>query len=221
VNEKRKNDAGFFARMNEKKKQRSRMVAFVIFGGVAAMTIIGVVIGFIIATIESAEVRSTYGETIAGMCEDLPMGAASLANLPAVDEPPTRLLLLRTNSGQRHRWHSQLPIGWRAETAEEVGMVGCVLIDDNEIESCDYSRIGAEQDLYTVSIERMQTTASITLLNPTTGERVAERTVNGSEPDPCPPDSEDLNIAQQLEGSEPTAADFQDWLEQFVDDTAG
>jgi len=201
-------------------RRRSRAVAIVIIGGMGALVAISIVVGFIILAVESAAVNSTYGETIAGLCRNMPMGEPDMANLPAPDGP-TQLLLLRAGSQQRHRWHGELPVGWRAETGDEVGMVGCVLVDDEEIESCDYQRPDPEGGTYTVSIERMQTTASITLLNPTTGERVAERVVLGSEPDPCPPDSEDLNVAQQIEGSEPTSADFSDWLERFVDGTAG
>jgi len=143
-----------------------------------------------------------------------------LAKLPAADGQ-AQLLLLRAGTGQRHRWHGQLPVSWRAESEAEVGLVGCVLVDTQEIESCEYQRIGPEGDTYTVRIERLRTTANITLLNPTSGERIAERIRVGSEPAACPPDSEDLDTTQQLSGSEPTAEDFQDWLESFVDGTAG
>jgi hypothetical protein len=58
------------------------------------------------------------------------------------------------------------------------------------------------------------------MLNPETGERFAERAVTGIEPEPCPPDTPELDTQVQIEGSEPTSEDFAQWLEGFVDGTA-
>lgn len=184
--------------------------------GCALLSIVMVIVGFIISAVESSVVVDAYGEEIAGLCRNLPMGEADIANTPAADGP-SKILLLRTGAQARHAWHNEMPVGWRAETADEVTLVGCVEIDDVEIEQCNYSRPDGEGGTFTVSIEREQTTATVVLLNPSSGERVAEQSVTGSEPEPCPPDSEDLNTTQRLEGSVPTSDEFAEFLETFVE----
>ncbi|MEM6284794.1 MAG: hypothetical protein AAF787_21570 [Chloroflexota bacterium] len=220
---KRKNDegdgGGLLSQLRDyERRRKQRSTAILLFGvaGCALFSVVMIIIGFIISAVESSMVVDAYGEEIAGLCRTLPMGEADIANAPAADGP-SRLLLLRTGAQARHAWHNEMPVDWRAETADEVTLVGCVEIDDVEIEQCEYSRPDSEGGTFTVRIEREQTTATVVLLNPTSGERVAERAVTGSEPEPCPPDSEDLDTMQRLEGSVPTSHEFAAFLETFVD----
>lgn len=209
---KKKND-------NSDSPQQQRNPMIWIVGGVIGFLVLLVIVGAIISAARTATTNSAYGEAIARLCEEPPAEEATMANLPPGDSPAP-VLLLRSYTSQRHYWHGDLPEGWGAASGDEVRIVGCVFVDTEEIESCDYLRVGAEQDTYTASIERMQTTATITLLN-TRGTPIAEETVVGSAPPPCPPDSADLNTTQTLAGSEPTLADFETWMAPFVEGAAG
>ncbi|MEO0563955.1 MAG: hypothetical protein AAF125_17760 [Chloroflexota bacterium] len=195
---------------------RSRNVMVLVLGGFVAVVLLMVVVGFVISVVNVASVRATYGDEIAAACLDMGDDTPDLDNRPATGGA-SQLLFLRAGTAQQHPWHGQLPSEWAAETGEDVALVGCVFVDDVEIESCDYPRTSPEGDTFTSSIERMQTTATINLVNPVSGARVAELSVTGPEPDPCPPDSEDLNTLQRLEGAEPTVADFEAWLAEFVE----
>jgi hypothetical protein len=227
MNDKKKNDevevggvVGAVMEHHRRHRRRSRNFLLVGVASVAALLGTMTVIGLVLSFVESSNVRDIYGETLAGLCRDLPMGDADIANLPAPDGT-AKMLLLRQGTQQRHPWHGELPLGWRAESGDEVGLVGCVLMDRADFGHCEYPRIGAEGDQWTARIERYQTTATVTLLNPTSGQRIAERSVIGGEPDPCPPDSEDLNTAQRFEGEEPSSQEFAEWLESFAVGTAG
>lgn len=228
MKQKRKNsdNGGLIGRMQQAHEERRRRSNKILLGFLGACGVLFtgmVILGGILVAIEREAVIDSYGEQIAGLCREVPMGAANLDNAPNTDGP-SQLLLLRSGTMQRHPWHQELPISWRAETGDEVAIVGCIETDVVDIEVCEYERnnSGSTSDefSFTVSIDREQTTVTVTLLNPDTGERIAERSMTGSEPEPCPPYSDELNSSMRLEGSQPVADDFSKWLEDFVDDTA-
>jgi len=215
--------------MEQKKKKKhgnltaweqrdSRRGAFVLLVGCGAVALFILVMGIGLAifnAVESSAVNDLYGETIASSCQPVPVGSMSTDYLPQV-EPPRLLVLFTAGSQRRHAWHNSLTTQWKAEDEASVALVGCVAEDYIELETCRYTRIperGGEP--YTVRIIREQHTATITLVNPTDGRRIDELTLTGSEPAPCPPDTDDLTSGRQR-GEDLTWADFALWAEDYV-----
>ena len=201
----------------EREKRESRQGATIILIGVGVFALFIVVMGGVLAifnALESSAVVNLYGETVASACETTPIGTASAENLPQ-DAPPRPLLLLTTNSQRRHAWHADLPAAWRAEDESSVVLVGCVSEDYVELETCTYSRQADAGDTYQVNIRREQHTATMTLVNPATGQRIDELTLMGAMPAACPADTDGLTSGRQR-GDDLTLADFATWAEGYV-----
>lgn len=195
-------------------RQSVRILLF----GVGALVLFIIVMGVVLAVfnaLESSAVTDLYGETVASSCQPVPVGSMSTDYLPPTG-PPRPLVLLAAGSQRRHAWHSGLTAQWKAEDETDVVLVGCVAEDYIEIETCRYTR-EAERggDTFSVRITREQHTATVTLVNPVDGRRIDELTLTGSEPDPCPPDTEDLGSGRER-GTDLTWADFAMWAEGYI-----
>lgn len=197
--------------------RRQRRSYTVLFGGIAAFfacAVIAGIIGFVMVAVEESSVTSAYGEEIASLCNPMPIGTTSLDHLPEGDTPQ-RLVLFRADSRQRHPWQQELPGTWRADSQEEVGLVGCVEETEEVVETCEYLR-PTDEGSYTVRIERIQYFATLILVNPQTGRPIDSLTLEGEMPDACPPDSDDLTSAQKVEGAEIQFDGVTSWLESYV-----
>jgi hypothetical protein len=209
---------GIRQKMKENKDRKNRQAAtfFLILGAGFALLI--VVMGVAVAifnVVESSAVNDLYGETIAQSCQPVPVGSLSPDSLPDAS-PPRQLLLLTADSQRRHAWHSSLTVQWQAADEAAVALVGCVAEDYIELEECTYSRLAERgEEPYTIRVTREQHTVTITLINPTTGQRIDELTLMGSEPGPCPPDTDDLTTGRER-GDDLTWADFAAWAEPYI-----
>jgi len=198
-------------------RRQQRGCAFLIGGAAifAVCAVIMVIVGFIISVVEEGNVVSAYGDEIAALCSPMPIGTVSLDNAPD-GEFPRELVLFRAGTRQRHAWHGDLPAAWRAESQEEVGLVGCVEQEEEVVETCEYQRPDPEGGTYPVRMDRIQYVTTVTLVNPETGRPIEALTVEGSAPEACPEYSDDLNTSVDIEGSEVEFEEFTSWLEPFV-----
>lgn len=201
-----------------REQRESRQGAFILLIGFGAVALFIFVMGAALAVfnaVESSAVNDLYGETIASSCQPVPVGSMSTDYLPQTG-PPRPLVLFTAGSQRRHAWHASLTTQWQAEDEDAVVLVGCVAEDYIELETCRYTR-EAERggDTYSLRITREQHTATVTLVNPQDGRRIDELTLTGSEPAPCPPDTEDLTSGRQR-GTDLTWADFAVWAENYV-----
>lgn len=205
-------------KMDARRKRQERQAALIFGGGCLVLLVLGVVmviVGSILDAVETANVKSTYGEDLASACRPVPAGSDSVDNLPDVPTPRGVLLLI-SDSQRRHAWHSSLPEQWRAENAEEVAIIGCVEELERELETCEYSRDSARADqAYTVRIRREQHEATIVLINPSTSRRIDSLTLSGSLPEPCPEDDGSMTSGE-IQGSEVAWDDVAAWVETYI-----
>ncbi|MCA9914888.1 MAG: hypothetical protein KC496_16155 [Anaerolineae bacterium] len=201
----------------EYEMRRQRRSYTILFGGIAAFfacAVIAGIVGFIMVAVEERNVTSAYGDQIASLCDPMPIGSTSLEYLPEGDAPQ-RLVLFRADSRQRHSWQQELPGTWRADSQEDVGLVGCVEETEEVLETCEYQR-PSDEGSYTVRVERVQHFTTLILVNPQTGRPIDSLTLQGEMPDSCPPDSEGLNSSQKIEGTDIPFEAAVPWLEAYV-----
>jgi hypothetical protein len=206
--------------MEDRRKRQNREAAF-IFGGCLVLFSIIAAVMFVVVTIfnaiESSTVNRAYGE-VASACDPFPVGQESVDNLPST-ESPREILLMIGNTQRRHAWHSQVPVAWRAESGEEVGLVGCIEEDWVELETCEYLRDSARgQEPFTIRIDREQHQIEIVLINPENDRRIDSQTVLGGEPLPCPEDNESITTSGNQRGAEVVFQDVAPWVEGYVFD---
>lgn len=201
---------------HEQRESRKGARILLIGAGVVGVFILGMgLVMAVLNALESAAVNDRYGETVARSCEPVPAGSTSADNLPQT-EPPRQLVLLTAGTQRRHDWHDSLTSQWQAADEAAVAMVGCVEEDYVEIETCSYTREAQRGgDTFTVRITREQHTATITLVNPVDGRRIDALTLNGPEPIPCPPDTDDVSTRRER-GADLTWADFAEWAEGYI-----
>lgn len=204
--------------LTSQEQRDSQQGARILLIGLGAFVLFTIVIGIVLAVfdaVESSAVNNLYGETVASSCQPVPVGSTSTDYLPQLD-PPRQLVLLTAGSQRRHAWHNDLTTQWKAEDEASVALVGCVAEDYIELETCSYTRESVRGgETFSVRITREQHTATITLINPTDGRRIDELTLTGSEPDPCPPNTEDITSGRQR-GDDLIWADFALWVEGYI-----
>lgn len=207
-----------FESMEARRKREERAATIFFIGGIIAILILGVIVMIVINilnAVETANVNNIYGETYASTCQSMPAGQDSDSNLTDA-APPRQMLLLIANTQRRHPWHDDLPAQWRAETEDEVSLIGCVEEESILIETCEYSRDSARPgDTYTVRIKREQSQATVVLVNPTTARRIDSLTVTGAEPPPCPEDDGEFSSGEQR-GEPLQWQDFAAWAENYI-----
>lgn len=203
--------------MLEARRRRRNIETAVIFGvgcgGFLICGIVAIIVGSIFNAVESGAVRSAYGETYATACDPMPSGNDSLDNMNE-GEAPRQFLLLTGDTQRRDAFHSELPDQWRAESEDEVSLVGCVERIETVLETCEYQR-SSDEGSYTVSIDREQESATIVIVNPNTGRRIDALEVTGDEPDDCP-DDEDVTSSSTLSGGDVEWDEFAGWIEEYV-----
>ena len=203
----------------EARRRREDRIALMIFGGgCLTFIVIGIIIAIvtgILNAVETANVKSAYGDVYASACQPVPAGNDSTTNLPDA-VTPHRLLLLTGDTQRRHAWHSDLPAQWQAENEDQVAIIGCVTEEEIVLETCEYQRDSARsEEAYTVRLERQQYQATIVLINATTSRRIDTLTVTGSEPEPCPEDDGRLTSGE-INGGVVSWADFASWAETYI-----
>lgn len=198
----------------EQRRGCKTLVYFVM--GLFVLGIVMVIVGTIMTAVEENAVVGTYGETLANLCNPMPVGSDSLDNAPQ-GEAPLRLLMLIANTRQRHAWFQDVPALWRAESEAEVELVACIQEEKTTLETCPYERDSARSDgSYTIRIERVQYSASVVAIHPATGRRIDSLTLTGAEPPPCPPDTSEITKSETLAGEKLTFNDMAIWIESLV-----
>lgn len=207
-----------FESMEARRQRQNRQAAMVFGGGCLIFLILGIImliVSMILNAVETANVNSTFGETYASTCQTVPGGQDSPDNIPDV-VTPRQVLLLIANTQRRHQWHNDLPPQWRAETADDVAIIGCVEEERIELETCEYSRDSSRtEDAYTARITREQYQITMTLVNAQNARRMDSLMLFGSEPDPCPEDDGEFG-SDVRRGARPQLQDFANWLEGYV-----
>lgn len=200
----------------KRRVERSNRLLVIGVASVAALLGVMTLIGLVFAAADAQLLRSTYGDTVAALCDPAPLGTDDLANLPeAAGTRPA--LLLRTGSQQRHAWNRQLPITWRAETGDDLALVGCVESIETTLETCPYRRISsARNEDFTIRLDRVQHSLNLILVNATTGRRIDSLLLEGGLPEPCPPDSDEITSSGDIDGSEIPFEDVAAWLEPYI-----
>lgn len=222
---KNKRDSGnlfdrVFDAMQARRARQDRQ-ALMFFGvGCAVFIVIAiimVIVGLIMTAVETATVKSLYGDAIASACNPVPEGRESLDNMP--DAPPIRsIVLFIAETQQRHNYHEQVPNAWRADAADDVVLVGCVQEEAVLLETCEYVRDGTEGDTFTIRIEREQYETTIIIVDPYTSRRIASQTLLGTEPESCPPDDSSVTNSGTQRGEKVAWSEFAGWIETFVFD---
>ncbi len=207
--------------MEARRRREDRMALMIFGGGCLIFIVLGIVIVIvtgILNAVETANVKSTYGDTYASACDPVPAGNDSIDNL--TDAPtPREILLLISDTQRRHAWQSDLPAQWRADNQDEVALIGCVSEEQILLETCEYSRDSARsEEAYTIRIRREQNQTSIVLINPRTARRIDSMTVLGTEPDACPVDDESITTSSEIQGDPVTWDDFAGWVEGYIFD---
>jgi|GEM_PF-2394092 len=198
----------------EQRRGCKTMVYFAI--GLFVLGIVLVIVGTIMTFVEESAVVGTYGESLANLCNPMPVGSDSLDNAPQ-GEAPLGLLILIANTRQRHGWFQDVPALWRAETEAEVDLVACVEEEKTTLETCPYARDSARADeAYTIRIDRVQYSASVVAVNPKTGRRISSLILTGAEPPPCPPDTPEITNSKPIYGEKLTFNDMATWIESLV-----
>lgn len=211
----KKKKRGYLTEQERRDSNQGARILLIGVGVIVAFIIVMGIVQAVLNAVESSTVNDRYGETIANSCQPVPVGSTSTDNLPET-EPPRPLVLLIADTQRRHAWHSDLTAQWQAEDEASTVLVGCVDEEYVELETCSYTRQSARgEGSFTVRIVREQHTVTITLINPVDGRRIDERTFTGPEPDPCPPDTEDLTSGTER-GEDLTLANFGVWLEGYV-----
>lgn len=204
----------------EREEQRAGCKMLIYFAiGIGVLGIVMVIVGAIMAFVEESNVVSTYGEQLANSCNPMPVGADSLDNMPQDEAKPLGLLILIAGTRQRHAWFHDVPALWRAETQDAVDLIACVEEEKETLETCEYEREGSRgNDYYTIEIERIQYSTTVVTVNPVTGRRISSLTLEGAEPDACPPDTSDITTSRSIYGDKVTFNDIGTWIEPLVFD---
>jgi len=209
-------------RVNEHQREQERGGCKMIMGfaiGMFVVSIVMVIIGTVMTFVEENTVVSTYGEQLATVCNPMPIGEDSLDNMPQDEATPLGLLILIANTRQRHDWFQDVPALWRAESQDTVDLAACVEEEKVTLETCEYERASTRGNgSYTIDIKRVQHSATVVAINPMTGRRIASMTIDGKEPDACPPDTDDITVSKTLDGEKPTFSEIATWIESLVFD---
>ena len=204
--------------MEARRRREDRMALMIFGGGCLTFIVLGIIIAIItgiLNAVETANVKSAYGEIYASACQPVPEGSDSTTNIPDATTP-RRVLLLTGDTQRRHAWHSDLPAQWKAENEDQVAIIGCVTEEEILLETCEYQRDSARsEEAYTVRLERQQYQATIVLINSTTSRRIDTLTVTGTEPEPCPDDDGRLTSGE-LSGGAVSWSDFASRVESYI-----
>jgi hypothetical protein len=152
-----------------------------------------------------------YGSTIATMCETTVFANFDRDNLTSTHQPP-RILILSDN-GRRHSWHSQLPDTMRADDQASTDIVACVMSSTHEqvVETCQYQEFGTGT---VFDVSRVQYYRNVYLVDAATGRAIAPIVAWGSGPDYCP---DTITTADRaLYGGQPQFSYFYDALNEFL-----
>lgn len=210
-----------FDAMEARRRRENRAAALFFGGGCLIFIVLGIVIVIVTSimnAVETAKVNDTYGEVYASACQPVPSGTDSTDNLPDA-ATPRQILLLTSDTQRRHAWQSDLPSQWRAESEDEVALIGCVNEERVLLETCEYQRDSAHEDeAYTVKIRREQYQITLVLINPQTARRIDTLSITGPEPDACPEDDGSLTTGEQR-GEKVQWADVAGWVEGYVFDS--
>ncbi len=211
----------FIDRINEYEREEQRagckmLIYFMV--GIGVLGIVMIIVGAILAFVEESNVVSIYGEQLANSCNPMPVGADSLDNMPDAASP-FGLLILIEGTRQRHAWFQDVPAMWRAETQDAVDLIACVEEEKVTLETCEYERASTRGNgSFTIKIERIQYSTTVVAVNPVTGRRIASLTLDGTEPDACPPDTSDITTSQTIYGDKATFSDIGTWIEPLIFD---
>ncbi len=202
--------------MRERREVQNRETRLILLGALLVCGVIGgvyIIVAGIFNAVETNNLRTAYGDQLAEMCDPVLGGTADAANFPQTDGP-AGLLVLRTDSTNRHAWHSDMPADQEASNADEVDVVVCVDEDWTELEECTYTQSSPDGD-FTADTTRRQHTVSIILLNAATGDRITETELVGGMPAECPANYDDLDTGsrQFISGERVTPNDFVIWYE--------
>jgi hypothetical protein len=196
---------------------RRRIMGTMFCGVCGVLCCILAIIGFIVGTItrqqELGAVRDAYGERLAGLCDPVSGGEASLNNVPD-GERPLGVLILEADDKIRHDWHDGQPLGWVAEDESSTQMVACVMDIETLVETCENPDDDRIRD-----VDRNQMSAEVILLNAETGRRIAETTLQGPEPPICPEDYETVRTRYSTFGIDGDPVDINEyvtWVESAV-----
>lgn len=198
----------------------TRRKFILLFGTLAAILCV-VVVAVALYSIEQEkkEIRDKYGSEVADMCDEPGGGTADVANLPGTNGQFKFLVL--TDTGTYHEWHDKLPADLRAEDKETLSAVICLESHTTTVESCPYT--DPKDETKTVfTIERVRPYLDMILLNPQTGARIAERTIQGGEPDACPDEAKGTKGSTVTKKGRAVAYnDFYTALTEFVQSVYG
>ena len=162
---------------------------------------------------EIGAVKDAYGERLAGLCDPVSGGEASLANVPE-GTPPFAVLILEGGDKVRHDWHDGQPFGWVAEDEASTQLVACVTDIEMVVETCEVRDDDRIRD-----VDRNQMSAEVVLLNAETGRRIAATTLQGPEPPVCPEDYDTVRNQYSTFGIDGDGVDINEyvtWVESVV-----
>jgi hypothetical protein len=173
--------------------------------------IFGAVMLIVYTQLTKANLKAQYGSTIANMCETTVFANFDRNNLTSTHQPP-RILIL-SDSGRRHSWHSQLPDNMRAEDQASTDIVACVMSSTHEqvVETCEYQEFGTGT---VFDVSRVQYYRNVYLVDAATGRAIAPIVAWGAGPDYCP---DTITTADKtLRGGQPQFNYFYDALNEFL-----
>jgi hypothetical protein len=186
-----------------------------IFGAFAAVVCV-VIVAIAMYSIEQEkkEIREKYGSDVAKLCDEPGGGNAAITNLTSTGQPLKFLVL--TADGTYHEWHDKLPGDWRAEDSDSLSAVVCLESHSTMVETCPYT--DPKDETKTVfTMNRVRPTMDMILLNPQTGARIAELTIQGGEPDACPDEAKGTKgKTVEKKGRDVSYNDFYTALTDFV-----
>lgn len=197
----------------------SRRLLALLGGLVAILCVAFVVYALYVSAQQKKEIRDKFGSNVGSMCKAPGGGTADVANLTNKTAPLKFLVL--TSSGMYHDWYKKLPAEIKATDKASLSAVVCLETSTKQIESCPYTDPkDTTKNLFTIN--RVQPITTMILLNPDTGARIAEVTIQGGMPDKC------ADTAKAKKGSTVTQSgasvtynDFYTALTDFVKSTQG
>ncbi len=194
------------------------MKALKVIGVLAVVCLVGIVavvlIGGYLNNKERDAVKKAYGSDVAKMCDPAAGGTADSANLPA-GARPFLIVVLEEGDSMRHDWHKDLASQYKAGNKDELDVVVCVKERTEKLEACEYTTSGdTKNGKVDFTVDRKQRFADLVLLNASTGLRIAELTVDGEIPGPCP--SQARSTTPDLVGKEVSYNDFMIAVEPFI-----
>lgn len=173
--------------------------------------IFGAVMLVVYSRLAKANLNSTYGSTIANRCETTVFADFDRDNLTSTHQPPR--ILIMSDNGKRHSWHSQLPDEMQADDQASTDIVACVMSSTHQqvIETCEYEEFGTGT---VFDVSRIQYYRNVYLVDAATGRAITPIVAWGSGPDYCP---DTISTGDKtLRGGQPQYNYFYDALNEFL-----